>query len=41
VFRHGDVGYGSAMAVVLTVTVVALGLLFVRFQRARIEPVQP
>jgi raffinose/stachyose/melibiose transport system permease protein len=41
VFRHGDVGYGSAMAVVLTVTVVALGLLFVRFQRARIDRVQP
>jgi raffinose/stachyose/melibiose transport system permease protein len=40
VFRHGDVGYGSAMAVVLTATVVALGLVFVRFQRARIEPVQ-
>jgi raffinose/stachyose/melibiose transport system permease protein len=41
VFRHADVGYGSAMAVVLTVTVVALGLVFVRFQRTRIETARP
>jgi raffinose/stachyose/melibiose transport system permease protein len=41
VFRHGDVGYGSAMAVVLTVTVVALGLVFLRLQRTRVTPVEP
>jgi raffinose/stachyose/melibiose transport system permease protein len=40
VFRHGDVGYGSAMAVVLTATVVALGLVFIRLQRTRIAPVE-
>lgn len=39
VFRRADVGYGSAMAVVLTVAVVAVGLAFVRLQRRRIEAV--
>jgi raffinose/stachyose/melibiose transport system permease protein len=38
VFRNANVGYGSAMAVVLTLIVIAVGLLFVRFQRARTEP---
>jgi raffinose/stachyose/melibiose transport system permease protein len=33
VFRNGEIGYGSAMAVVLTVIVVLIGLLFVRLQR--------
>jgi raffinose/stachyose/melibiose transport system permease protein len=41
VFRHADVGYGSAMAVVLTLTVVVVGLLFVRFQRIRIDTARP
>lgn len=41
VFRHADVGYGSAMAVVLTLTVVAVGLLYIRFQRTRIETARP
>ncbi len=41
VFRHGDVGYGSAMAVVLTTVVVVLGLVFIRLQRPRMEPVEP
>jgi raffinose/stachyose/melibiose transport system permease protein len=35
VFRNGDVGYGSALAVVLTGVVVAAGILFVRLQRGR------
>jgi raffinose/stachyose/melibiose transport system permease protein len=35
VFRNADVGYGSAMAVVLTLVVVTVGLAFVRTQRAR------
>ncbi len=35
VFRNADVGYGSAMAVVLTLIVVWVGLLFVRLQRGR------
>jgi raffinose/stachyose/melibiose transport system permease protein len=35
VFRNADVGYGSAMAVVLTLVVVTVGLAFVRIQRAR------
>jgi raffinose/stachyose/melibiose transport system permease protein len=35
VFRNGDVGYGSAMAVVLTAVVLAIGLVFIRFQRGR------
>jgi raffinose/stachyose/melibiose transport system permease protein len=34
VFRSGDVGYGSAMAVLLTLVVVAIGVAFVRLQRA-------
>jgi raffinose/stachyose/melibiose transport system permease protein len=33
VFRNGEVGYGSAMAVVLTIVVVVVGLLFVRLRR--------
>jgi raffinose/stachyose/melibiose transport system permease protein len=33
VFRNGEVGYGSAMAVVLTIVVVAAGLLFTRIRR--------
>lgn len=32
VFRNGQVGYGSAMAVVLTAVVVAVGLLYARLQ---------
>jgi raffinose/stachyose/melibiose transport system permease protein len=32
VFRNGDVGYGSAMAVILTAVVVAVGLVYVRLQ---------
>jgi raffinose/stachyose/melibiose transport system permease protein len=35
VFRNADVGYGSAMAVVLTLIVVAVGIVFVRLQRTR------
>ena len=33
VFRNGDVGYGSAMAVVLTVMVLGVGLVYARLQR--------
>src|SRR3954468_25088757 len=33
VFRKGDVGYGSAMAVVLTVIVLGVGLVYARLQR--------
>jgi raffinose/stachyose/melibiose transport system permease protein len=35
VLRNADVGYGSAMAVVLTLIVIGVGLLFVRLQRGR------
>jgi raffinose/stachyose/melibiose transport system permease protein len=35
VFRNADVGYGSAMAVVLTLIVVGVGLLFLRLQGGR------
>lgn len=35
VFRNANVGYGSAMAIVLTAIVVAVGLAFIRIQRAR------
>lgn len=35
VFRNADVGYGAAMAVVLTLIVVAVGLAFVRLHRGR------
>jgi raffinose/stachyose/melibiose transport system permease protein len=35
VFRYGDVGYGSAMAVLLTAVVVAVGLVYARVQRRR------
>ena len=43
VFRDGEVGYGSAMAVLLTAIVLAIGLLYVRIQgrgrlRARSAP---
>jgi raffinose/stachyose/melibiose transport system permease protein len=33
VFRNGDVGYGSAMAVLLTAIVVGVGLVYARLQR--------
>lgn len=33
VFRNGEVGYGSAMAVLLTAVVVVVGLMYVRLQR--------
>lgn len=33
VFRNGDVGYGSAMAVVLTAIVLGVGLAYARLQR--------
>lgn len=33
VFRNGDVGYGSAMAVVLTAIVLGVGLLYTRLHR--------
>ena len=33
VFRNGEVGYGSAMAVVLTAIVVVVGLVYARMQR--------
>lgn len=33
VFRNGEVGYGSAMAVVLTLVVVVIGVLFTRLRR--------
>lgn len=35
VFRNGDVGYGSAMAVVLTAIVLGVGLVYARLQRRR------
>ena len=37
VFSFGNVGYGSAMAVLLTAIVVVVGLLFARFNRHRSE----
>jgi raffinose/stachyose/melibiose transport system permease protein len=39
VFRNADVGYGSALAVVLTVVVLAVGIAFVRLQRRRMQRV--
>jgi raffinose/stachyose/melibiose transport system permease protein len=33
VFRNGEVGYGSSMAVVLTAIVLAVGLVYLRLQR--------
>ena len=33
VFRNGDVGYGAAMAVLLTAIVLGVGLIYTRFQR--------
>ncbi len=32
VFRNADVGYGSAMAVLLTAVVVGVGLVYMRVQ---------
>jgi raffinose/stachyose/melibiose transport system permease protein len=40
VFRNADVGYGSAMAVVLTLIVVAVGVAFIRIQRTAPEAVR-
>ena len=37
VFRNADVGYGSAMAVVLTAIVVGVGLLLIRLERRRVR----
>lgn len=39
VFSFGNVGYGSAMAVLLTAIVVVVGLLFARFSRGKAEGV--
>ena len=36
VFRNGDVGYGSSMAVVLTAIVLGIGLVYLRLQRRRV-----
>ena len=41
VFRNADVGYGSAMAVVLTGLVVVVGLAFVRVRRPRMARAVP
>jgi raffinose/stachyose/melibiose transport system permease protein len=39
VFRNGEVGYGSAMAVILTAIVVGVGLVYLRLQgRSRALP---
>ena len=38
VFRNGEVGYGSAMAVVLTVIVLGVGLAYSRIARRRSRP---
>jgi formate-dependent nitrite reductase membrane component NrfD len=35
VFRNGEVGYGSAMAVVLTAIVLGVGLVYSRLSRQR------
>jgi raffinose/stachyose/melibiose transport system permease protein len=35
VFRNADVGYGSAMAVILTAVVVGVGIVYARVQRRR------
>jgi raffinose/stachyose/melibiose transport system permease protein len=32
VFRNADVGYGSAMAMVLTAVIIVVGLVFVRLR---------
>ena len=37
VFRNGEVGYGSAMAVVLTLVVVLVGVLFMRLRRVGVK----
>jgi raffinose/stachyose/melibiose transport system permease protein len=37
VFRNGEVGYGSAMAVVLTLVVVVVGVLFMRLRRVGVS----
>jgi raffinose/stachyose/melibiose transport system permease protein len=41
VFRNGEVGYGSAMAVVLTAIVLAVGLLYARIGRRQPLTVRP
>lgn len=41
VFRNGEVGYGSAMAVVLTAIVLAVGLAYARISRRRPLPERP
>jgi raffinose/stachyose/melibiose transport system permease protein len=41
VFRNGDVGYGSAMAVLLTAIVVGVGLVYARLQRRGLGAVTP
>jgi ABC-type sugar transport system permease subunit len=35
VFRNADVGYGSAMAVLLTLVIVAIGLAYARISTRR------
>lgn len=37
VFKNGEVGYGSAMAVVLTLVVVIVGIAFARLRRAGVQ----
>lgn len=41
VFRNADVGYGSALAVVLTAAVIAVGLLFIRIEGRRARAAAP
>jgi raffinose/stachyose/melibiose transport system permease protein len=44
VFRNGDVGYGSSMAVILTVIVLGVGLVYSRLsrqERARVSGDEP
>ena len=41
VFRDADVGYGSAMAMVLTAVIVTLGVVFVRFRNRESRKVTP
>jgi raffinose/stachyose/melibiose transport system permease protein len=35
VFRNREVGYGSAMAVILTIVVLAIGLVYMRLRSTR------